>query len=141
MKEYLIDLVVYSREKTCDKCDLFGRIHEEHNTKTYTLREFVRNADGSVISLNRCVAESQAFLPEKFKLGIPTPGNDNDCNGPHFILKDHFLDIIAPVNDESPYVDDFDDIDGASCSNECSSSIPPTDYNLIEVEVEVDLLK
>lgn len=83
------------------------------------------------ISLNRCAAESEGFLPEKFKLGNPTPGNENDCSGPHFILEDHILDVIDPVNTQSPYIDDFDDLDGASCSNSYTSSIEQIEYNRV----------
>ena len=28
------------------------------------------------------------YEPQSFKLGRPTPGTENDCTGPHFILAD-----------------------------------------------------
>lgn len=131
LKKHLIDLVVYARDKACDKCELFEKIRDDFVSKKYILREFEKNAANNDITLNRCAVDSQGFVPEKFKLGNPTPGSDNDCSGPHFILEEHILDVISPVNTQSPYADDFDDLDGAGCSNQCTSSISQTNYNLI----------
>lgn len=133
LKKHLIDLVIYAPEKECEcnKCDVFEIVHEEFLSKDYTLHEIVMNAEKSDISLNRCTVESEGFLPQKFKLGNPTPSSENDCTGPNFVLKDRILDIIGPVNEQTPYADDFDDIDGASCSNQCTTSIQRTDFELI----------
>lgn len=135
LKKNLVDLVIYTRDRQCNKCNLFEIIHEEFTSKQYTLREHPMSSDKNDISLNRCAVESIGFLPEKFKLGNPTPGSENDCGGPHFILKDHILDTIAPVNEQSAYLDDFDDIDGAGCSNQCTSTIEPTDLSLMSKDL------
>lgn len=67
-----------------------------------------------VVSLNRCAVESSGFLPEKFKIGNPTPGKANDCTGPHILLEN-----IVPAN---VYSDDFDDTEEASCSLQPTSA-------------------
>lgn len=130
MKKYLIDLVVFGEKKSCDKCKIFERINHEFTAKKYILREFPNsNKD---ISLNRCAVESTGFLPEKFKLGNPTPGKENDCTGPHFLTEDYI-----PVNVIPAYVDDYDDSEGASCSNQptCTAPIQPIDDDMIEEAV------
>lgn len=134
LKKHLIDLVIYAQKKECDKCDLFEIIHEEFGTQDYTLRGFVTKRDKSDISLNRCAIESAGFLPSKFKLGNPTPGKENDCGGPRFILKEHITDVIASVNQNASYPDDFDDLEGAGCSNQCSSTIEVSDVSQIDKE-------
>lgn len=77
LKKYLVDLVIYAGEKTCDKCALFEILHEDFSNKKYTLREFVTNRGENDISLNRCALEGIRFLPDKFKIGFPTPGKKN----------------------------------------------------------------
>lgn len=134
LKKYLIDLVIYAPKKECDKCELFEIIHEEFASQDYTLREFVMNKDKSDISLNRCAVESAGFLPNKFKLGNPTPGKENDCSGPRFVLEEHITDIVATVNQNTSYADDFDDLEGASCSSQCTSSIESSDRSQIDKE-------
>lgn len=130
LKKYLIDLVVYGERVSCDKSEVFEKIHNDFALKTYMLREFSSNTAKEDISLNRCAVELAGFLPEKFKLGSTTPGKENDCSGPHFILEDHILETISPVNERIIYEDEFDDLEGASCSNMpmCTSSIDKTDY-------------
>lgn len=78
-KQNLIDLVVYGEKSPCDKCSIIEKIHNEFAFKQYALREFPTNKINEDISLNRCAFEPNAFLPEKFKLGNPTPGKENDC--------------------------------------------------------------
>lgn len=126
LKNYLIDLVVFGDSKACDKCKLFERINDEFALKNYILREFPTNAAKKDISLNRCAVESSGFLPEKFKLGILTPGKSNDCTGPHFMLAD-----FIPMNVNSVYADDFDDSESASCSNQltCTASTQSVNFD------------
>lgn len=50
------------------------------------------------------------------------------------MLKDHILEVIAPVNEASPYADDFDDLNDEGSLNSCTSSIQPTECNLIDKE-------
>lgn len=131
LKNYLIDLVVYGENKACATCKLFEKINDEFALKKYILREFPINSEKNRITLNRCAAESAGFLPEKFKLGNPTPSKPNDCTGPHFLLDDYI-----PVNVPTAYVEDYDDFEGASCSNQntCAASTHSTvseDNNMI----------
>lgn len=116
LKEYLEDLVVYGESNSCSKCEIFEKIKNEFSQK-YILRDFTMKTD---ITLNRCTVQSSGFLPERFKLGKPTPGEMNDCTGPRFILEDQIV-----VSATSCYVDDYDNLDCASCSNqnECTASI------------------
>lgn len=112
------------------------KIHEEFLNRKYTLREFEYNKEKKDISLNRCSFESIGFLPEKFKIGFPTPGKPNDCSGPYFILEDNILTAIQPVLTHSVCEDDYDDLNGASCSKEpdCTSSIDQSDYSQISIQ-------
>lgn len=134
LKKYLIDLVVYGEKNVCDQCKLFEKMNHEFASKKYILRDFPMNSAKKDISLNRCAVESTGFLPEKFKIGNPTPGKSNDCTGPNFLLED-----FIPVNVLSAYVDDYDE--SASCSNlpTCTPSIQPinSDENImIEQELK-----
>lgn len=64
--------------------------------KRYVLRDISITTD---FSLNRCAVETSAFVPDKFKLGMPTPGDENDCTGAHYILSEHLDDQdVVPVN-------------------------------------------
>lgn len=136
LKKNLVDLVVYGERAACDKCELFEIIHNDFSAKKYTLREFPTNKEKKDISLNRCAIEGIGFIPEKFKIGVPTPGKRNDCTGPHFILEEIISNTIPPFNARSISADDHDDINGASCSNqlECTSSIDESDYSQITTE-------
>lgn len=135
LEKYLIDLVVYVGDKsTCDKCGLIERIHSDYGQRKYVLREVKTNLAFHDISLNRCAIENLGFLPEMFKLGNPTPGAENDCTGPHFILEDHISDMV-PINSRMSFLDDSDN-QFESCSSTsqpenqpgCSSSIPQYYY-------------
>lgn len=137
LEKYLIDLVVYAGEKgTCNKCDLIERIHRDYGERKYVLREVRVNLKNNDISLNRCAIENEGFLPEMFKLGNPTPGAENDCTGPHFILEDNISEMEAALNFRTSYMDDSDDT-FQSCSSQpqtqpgCISSIPQSDYSQI----------
>lgn len=69
-------------------------------------------------------------MPEKFKLGDPTPGRPNDCTGPHFLLEDYI-----PENVLSAYIPDCDDFEAASCSNQptCTTTISEDYYDDIDI--------
>lgn len=136
LKKNLVDMVVYGSKNSCDKCKLFEIIREDFANKKYSLREFATNNKNQDISLNRCALEGLGFLPEKFKLGKPTPGKMNDCTGPHFMLEDYVLSVMPPVLSVISN-DDFDDLNGASCSKEpgcTSSSIQQTDFDQITTQ-------
>lgn len=77
----LIDLIVYAKKAPIESCELFSRLHLNFEHKAHILREF----DNVKVdrTLNRCSIDENAFSPEKFKLGRPTPGEDNDYSGIH----------------------------------------------------------
>lgn len=120
-----------------DKCRLFETIDTDFVNKKYTLREFPNNIEKADISLNRCAHEGLGFLPEKFKLGNPTPGGENDCMGPNFILGDIIVSIIPPVHTQIHGIieHDYDDLE-ASCSDDldCTSSIQESDFSQITTQ-------
>lgn len=136
LKKYAIDLVVYGETTACDKCELFELIHNEFSNKQYTLREFSTDVQRRDISLNRCAFESNGFLPEKFKIGSPTPGCENDCSGPRFLLEDHILEVTPSVNSAVMYDDELHQNENSeTCSNtlEYSSSIHQNDYFQVDI--------
>lgn len=130
MKNNLVDLVVYGGEVPCDKCALFEMIHNSFVNKKYTLRDFPANTGKKDITLNRCTLETGGFLPEKYKLGKPTPSNENDCSGPNFLLEESILNAIPTVISQGMYLDDYDDQNGAcsSSAQTCTSSIDEVNY-------------
>lgn len=64
--------------------------------KKNTLREFTFR-EGNDFSLNNCSLENDGFIPEKFKLGRPTPGLENDCSGMNFFLEDRIQHILPNI--------------------------------------------
>ena len=133
LKKSLVDMIVFGSKDSCDKCKAFEIIHEDFANKKYALREFPQNIQNEDISLNRCALEGLGFLPEKFKLGKPTPGENNDCMGPNFILEDNLLSLIPPVLNEILY-DESDYLEQATCSKESgciSSSIQQSEFSQI----------
>lgn len=147
LKKYLVDLVVYTGDKsTCDKSKIIEKIYSDYVGRKYVLREMTVNLDSNDISLNRCAVESSGFLPEMFKLGKPTPGAENDCTGPHFILEDNIPEMTPPASYTTSYLDDTESAFDQTCESQpvcprllepgcstetqidCSSSIPRSDY-------------
>lgn len=132
LKKSLVYLVIYGDRKACDKCDFFEMIHDDFANKKYTLRDFSKNIENNVISLNRCTLERYGFLPEKFKLGSLTPGKANDCSGPHFILEDNILEATPLVH--SSIISEFDDLDSASDQPQCTSTIDISEYSQLSAD-------
>lgn len=127
LKRYMIDLVVLAVKAPCDKCAFIEKLYDDFMGKKYILREIRANAANNDISLNRCTIESNGFLPEAFKLGSPTPGEENDCTGPHYVLEDNILEATDRVNANFSYADDFD----TEFENSCPSETQPTCTNSI----------
>lgn len=142
LKKNLIDLFVYggdSDRSRCDKCELIERIHSDYIGRKYVLREIETNTANRDVSLNRCAMEKFGFLPEMFKLGDPTPGKENDCTGPRFILEDNIFESTSATIDLEENNDEFEyqSCSGQSQSQQasgCSSSIPPSEYSQITVQ-------
>lgn len=129
LTQSLVDLVVYGENEACNKCKLIEEIRSDFTNKKYTLREPIKNIDNNDVSINRCALESYGFLPEKFKLGNPTPGKENDCSGPQFILEDKILEATPQVHSNTVSEFDYDDFGGASSSKSCTSTIETVDYS------------
>lgn len=126
LKENLIDLVIYSEKSNSDKCDIFEILHSSFAQKKYVLREFDFKKD---ISLNRCTIESEGFIPEKFKLGKPTPGTENDCTGTHLIFENRLQDILP--SDISPV-----EIDNSCSVNDINTASMSTEVCVISANAE-----
>jgi hypothetical protein len=90
IKNYLIDMVVFaSLTAPTDRCQVFEELHEQFAIPVqvkYILRD--ANLYKKDQTINRCSWLSVAFCPESYRLGSPTPGDLNDCNGPTFVLED-----------------------------------------------------
>lgn len=135
LKQYLVDLVVFAGNVPCDKSDLIEKIYSDFGQRKYVLREVKFNVADDEISLNRCTIANDGFLPEMFKLGNPTPGAENDCNGPHYILEDNIEEAISSEDIHYSLNENDYELDKNCASRsqsqaqaECSSSIPQSDY-------------
>lgn len=80
--------------------------------------------------MNRCSVETNGYIPDKFKLGSPTPGEENDCNGAHFILEDHLLEISTGLQRAGHTLEDSEineaiefEENTAQCSSSQTSSL------------------
>lgn len=71
IKAHLVDMVVYAKKAPFDSCDFFTNLHDEYANKPYVLREFDNSKNDR--TLNRCSFDDNAFIPDKIKLGSPTP--------------------------------------------------------------------
>lgn len=126
LKENLIDLVIYSEKYDSDRCNIFEMLHAPFATKKYAIREFNFKPD---LSLNRCTIERDGFIPEKFKLGRPTPSSENDCSGTHFILEDYVQQILPSVISSVDIVSS-DEMNTERRDDSCTTSILRADYYL-----------
>lgn len=107
IKTNLVDLVVYARKAPFEDCELFTNLHEDYANKLYILREFDNSKKDR--TLNRCSFSGKAFTPEKFKLGSPTPGTENDCKGTHFFIEQILPELTNPIQNKAF---DSDNVDG-----------------------------
>lgn len=122
LQKYLVDLVVHTGKVPCDKCGFIEKIHPDFLERKYMLRDMQFKLDNNEDSLNRCTIENTGCVPEMFKLGNPTPGAQNDCTGPRFVLEENILEAIAPVNDYFRYPDDINHEFDDSCESQSQSA-------------------
>lgn len=112
IKSNLVDLVVYRTKAPYDNCQLFINLYNDYANKEYILREFDNNkGNRNDRTLNRCAFDGNAFAPEKFKLGSPTPGNANECSGPNFFFEQILSEIATPIQQKAFDSDNLDEID------------------------------
>lgn len=130
IQDNLVDLIVYGRRAAVDSCELFLDLYPQYATRKYTLREIDDRSRNRDNSLNRCTITTDAFAPEKFKLGKLTPGEENDCSGTHFILEEHLVSITSPLQKESYDIADTEvneasllDDNTAQCTSSQSTSM------------------
>lgn len=144
IKNNLVDLVVYGRQAPYDNCALFTDLNNEYTTD-YVLREFDNVQEGVDRSLNRCTdSYIKAFVPNHFKLGLPTPGATNDCTGPNFMIESRLTNISDPLQ-QRPF--DSENFDAnfnslmADDSAQCTSSVDSSTYastSAAAIEMEID---
>lgn len=95
IKTNLVDFIVYTRKEPYDNCDIFTSLYDDYANKEYILREFDNQKEPTIDrTLNRCAFGKDTFIPEKFKLGLATPGKENDCTGINFFIENHFTENI-----------------------------------------------
>lgn len=144
----LVDMVVYGRQAPYDNCVLFNDLYNEF-TMDYVLREFDNSQANPPLdrTLNRCTVDYMAaFVPNHFKLGLPTPGAPNDCTGPHFVIEPHLPDISDPLQQHPFDLDNLDYNDDSLMqddSSQCTSSVDSSAYDsassaAINAEIDVE---
>lgn len=138
IRENLVDLVVYTKKSSFDNCKLFTTLHQDYANKLYILREFDNSKKDR--TLNRCSLDGKSFTPEKFKLGSPTPGADNDCTGPHFFIETILPEIMNPTQSKPFDSDNMEEIDFTleqSESPKCTASFDASMYaSISDDEIE-----
>jgi hypothetical protein len=125
IKSHLVDLIIYGRRTSISHCESFEDLYDGYNKeRNYILHEYdIMEGWNKDTSLNRCSARTDAFSPETFKLGKPTPGSENDCSGVQYIIQQHLQEIINPVVS----VEDTENM------NECKEILPSNSFNSMEI--------
>lgn len=135
IKSNLVDFIVYGTKAPYDGCKLLTNLCNEYASKEYILREFDNNkGSGKDRTSNRCAFDRNAFTPDKFKLGIPTPGKENDCSGPQFFLEKFLSAIALPIQHKTFDSDNFDEIDQSLeqiNAPQCTASVDSSIYQSI----------
>lgn len=149
IKLNLVDLVVYGKKAPYDNCELFTNLCDDYANKQYILREFDNSeGKGKDRTLNRCSFDGIPFSPEKFKLGAPTPGGENDCSGAYFFLDQHlFASTSSNLNKafDADNIDDnnsiLDEINSPHCTSSFDASVYQNiDDNVIDAIIEEEAL-
>lgn len=140
IKNTLVDLVVYGRKAPYDDCALFTYLRNDYAQKEYVLREFDNSAGSGIDrTLNRCSLDSSAFVPEKFKLGIASPGAENDCSGSAFFLESYLARLSDPLRGEP--VDSNNEYSTAEmCDTQCSSADSVSTYQTVSESLVNDII-
>lgn len=143
IKKNLVDLVVYGRQAPYDNCALFTDLYNEYTTD-YVLREFDNTQQGIDRTLNRCTENYiKSFVPNHFKLGLPTPGATNDCTGANFMIESHLTNISDPLQQHPFYLDNLEDNLHSLMredSSQCTSSVDRSTYastSAASIEMEI----
>lgn len=137
IKSNLVDMVVYSSKASHDNCEPFLDSYCDSQGIKYVEKEKDNDMERTDYTLNCCTIETGGFLPEKFKLGKPTPGAENDCTGNHFILEDHLINFTNTLQDYGFNMDhdDFNElIQFDDNTAQCSSKQATSQYFLSSIE-------
>lgn len=126
----LIDIVVYGYRAPYDKCNLFEELCPQLINRKYVLREI--DAQKNDYSLNRCTPVTIAIVPERFKLGTPTPAKDNDCSGAHYIFEDHMIEVQTLLPQMEGHDADpgyYQQVEYWNTTSQCSGYYPSSSYH------------
>ena len=85
MRLYTLDMLVYGRKVHTNRCSIFEKIMQREDFLSnadgityegdqYLLRDFDDPNNDNDFSLNRCTSETTPFVPRRFRLGQPSPG-------------------------------------------------------------------
>ena len=84
------DMIVYGSKGALNKCAFFENLYAPlKNEKFYMLRD-INTGETSDSSLGLCSDQIVPYQFNKFKVGKPTPGNENDCSGSQYFLEEKF---------------------------------------------------
>lgn len=130
IKENLIDFIVYGTKAPYDDCVIFTNLYNDYSNKEYILREFDNSNDRT---LNRCAEDKNAFVPEKFKIGMATPGTTNDCSGEHFYLEQFLQQFATPIKPfDAENLKEIDELLQQTDAPHCTSSLDASAYQNID---------
>lgn len=105
IQENLLDIVVYARRASFEKCTVYERLAQKLAGRQYALREYDVKSDApNDMSLNRCSLSTDSIVPEAFKLGLTTPGDENDCTGFHFIMENYAPELFNTIPQVNIYI-------------------------------------
>lgn len=131
IRDYIRDLVVYGNHAHATRCNIFEEIYPDFKDKDYMIR-YINIGFGIELSINRCTASINPFIPEAFKFGKPTPSDKNDCSLEFFSIDnriERFTPALITIDISNPPT--------------CSSNIDPSIYASVDdhlIANEIDIL-
>ena len=116
-------MVVYGTSGTqSDRCRIFEDVYPlfilDRDDTSFLLRDV--NIGNQDYSVNRCTPLiAKAFYSAAFRMGAPTPGQENDCKGPALIVDNGNLEEVVPAFPNPEQAQPmFDNIDNEDTSME-----------------------
>ena len=125
LQSHMVDLVVYGTDTPMSQCKVFDELYPGFVLpirRRYILRDV--NPKGVLdFSVNRCTERQEGFLPEVFRLGPVTPGEENNCDGESLILEaDETLRALE--KDDAKKTDYSKDLPGPDDEAACRAESP-----------------
>jgi hypothetical protein len=106
LKNVLLDAVVYARKITYTHCSIFEDLVDSfkmlHSNKQHYVLIDLETPQNRDNTINRCTELISSYVPEYFKIGSPTPGNENDCTGPNFVISVLLNKNMSRINYSAP---------------------------------------